>query len=68
MAVYGLLCLLLLLLVWRVSDLSGSPEKARRPLPAAPVVKRGSEVQEWLRQRDLEERRSQRQARVDPEE
>jgi len=51
--------LVLGLLGWRMYSLLNPKEKASKAPIAAPVEKKNSEVQEWIRNRDLLEKRNQ---------
>lgn len=61
---YLVFALILGLLGWRMNALLNPKQKVSKAPMSAPVEKKKSEVQEWLKNRDLYEKRNQQQVRT----
>ncbi len=63
-ALYIFFALILGLLGWRMNSLLNPKQKVSKAPMSAPAEKKKSEVQEWLKNRDLYEKRNQQQVRT----
>ena len=62
--IYCFFVLILALLGWRMNMLLNPTQKIPKNTLAPPVEPKKSEVQEWIRIRDLQEKRSQQQVPI----